>query len=97
MFNGISQVGQVPIDDGCDHQGEARCTELLSVLSQVRDAALLEGADHLSQRMGLRWDGRLICGRGGGREANLKAAVENMVEGIVMIGADGKVALHNPP
>ena len=28
-------------------------------------------------------------------EANLKAAVENMVEGIVMISADGKVALHN--
>ncbi len=28
-------------------------------------------------------------------EANLKAAVENMVEGIVMIAADGKVALHN--
>ena len=28
-------------------------------------------------------------------EANLNAAVENMVEGIVMIAADGKVALHN--
>jgi diguanylate cyclase (GGDEF)-like protein len=28
-------------------------------------------------------------------EANLKAAVENMVEGIVMIAPDGKVALHN--
>ena len=28
-------------------------------------------------------------------EANLTAAVENMVEGIVMIAADGKVALHN--
>ena len=28
-------------------------------------------------------------------EANLDAAVENMVEGIVMIAADGKVALHN--
>jgi diguanylate cyclase (GGDEF)-like protein/PAS domain S-box-containing protein len=28
-------------------------------------------------------------------EANLKAAVENMIEGIVMISADGKVALHN--
>lgn len=28
-------------------------------------------------------------------EANLKAAVENMVEGIVMISPDGKVALHN--
>lgn len=28
-------------------------------------------------------------------EANLSAAVENMVEGIVMISADGKVALHN--
>jgi diguanylate cyclase (GGDEF)-like protein len=28
-------------------------------------------------------------------EANLNAAIENMVEGIVMIGADGKVALHN--
>jgi diguanylate cyclase (GGDEF)-like protein len=27
--------------------------------------------------------------------ANLNAAVENMVEGIVMIAADGKVALHN--
>jgi diguanylate cyclase (GGDEF)-like protein len=28
-------------------------------------------------------------------EANLNAAVENMVEGIVMVAADGKVALHN--
>ena len=28
-------------------------------------------------------------------EANLKTAVENMVEGIVMISADGRVALHN--
>jgi diguanylate cyclase len=28
-------------------------------------------------------------------EANLNAAVENMVEGIVMIGPDGRVALHN--
>lgn len=28
-------------------------------------------------------------------EANLRAAVENMVEGIIMISADGRVALHN--
>ena len=28
-------------------------------------------------------------------EANLKAAIENMIEGIVMISPDGKVALHN--
>ena len=53
VVDGISQVGRVPIDDGRDHQVEAGGTELLSVLSPVCDAALLEGADHLGQRMAL--------------------------------------------
>ena len=53
VVDGVSQVGRIPIDDGGDHQVEAGGTELLSVLSSVRDAALLEGADHLGQCMAL--------------------------------------------
>jgi diguanylate cyclase (GGDEF)-like protein len=71
-----------------------------SVLALAQDyggtAALFVGPgdkiDRLSRALDLLREGSR---RALTSEANLKAAVENMIEGIVMISADGKVALHN--
>lgn len=75
-----------------------RLTESIRALAQSFDDTTAsftgEGGevDRLSQALDVLRKGsrRAIVS-----EANLKAAVENMVEGIVMISADGKVALHN--
>jgi len=53
MFDGVIQVGRVPIDDGGDHQIQAGGPELLGVLVPVGNAALFDSADHLSQRLAL--------------------------------------------
>ena len=68
VIDGISQVGRIPVDDGGDHQVEAGGPELLRVLTAVRDAPLLEGADHL----GDAWRCSLLfrpAGRAGGAAA----------------------------
>jgi diguanylate cyclase (GGDEF)-like protein/PAS domain S-box-containing protein len=75
-----------------------RLTESVRALAQSFDgtAASFAGGgdeiDRLSQALEVL---RKSSRRAMVSEANLKAAVENMVEGIVMIAADGKVALHN--
>jgi diguanylate cyclase (GGDEF)-like protein len=75
-----------------------RLTESVRALAQSFDytAASITGeggdVDRLSQALDVL---RKSSRRALVSEANLKAAVENMVEGIVMISADGKVALHN--
>ncbi len=53
VIGGVGQIGRVPIDDGGDHQVQARCAELLRILSSVGDATLLEGADDLGERVAL--------------------------------------------
>ena len=53
MVDGIGEVGGVPIDDGGDHEVQARGPELLGVRSAIGDASLLERADHLRERMAL--------------------------------------------
>lgn len=83
-------------------KGESRrlneLTESVRALARSFDetAALIAGegdeVDQLAQALDVL---RKSSRRAMASEANLKAAVENMVEGIVMISANGKVALHN--
>jgi hypothetical protein len=50
VVDGLGQVGRVPIDDGGNHQVQARSPELLGVWTAIGNASLLERADHLSRR-----------------------------------------------
>ncbi len=75
-----------------------RLTEsvLASTESYGGAAASFAGGGDEIERLSQALDGlRERSQRAMVNEANLNAAVENMVEGIVMISADGKVALHN--
>ena len=53
VLDGIGQVGRVPIDDGSDYKVQPGGSELLCSLPTVGDAALLERADDLGQRVAL--------------------------------------------
>jgi hypothetical protein len=53
VLHGVSQVGRIPIDVCRDHEVQPRCPELLRLLAAVGDAASLERADDLGQRVAL--------------------------------------------
>jgi hypothetical protein len=53
VLDGVGQIGRVPVHDGGDHQVQPGRAELLRLLAAVGDAALLERADDLGQRVPL--------------------------------------------
>ena len=85
VIDGIGQIGRVPVDDGGDHQVQARGAELLRVLASVGDATLLEGADDLGERVAL-------LGYGTGVGKALAAADILAERGMAVTVADARFA-----
>ena len=53
VLDSIGQVGRVPVHDRGDHQVQPGRPELLRFVAPIGDAALLERADDLGQRVAL--------------------------------------------